>query len=107
MGALPIDFQVLFSKLSEHSELLARQQQVAQYGQIQAREAAHQKSIEAPRTVSELDAYAQDFTKVDPEASSGGQYQHENEKRETHPIQEEKKNPPLEEGKGQIIDIVD
>ncbi|MCX7883290.1 MAG: hypothetical protein N2314_08730 [Brevinematales bacterium] len=107
MGVLPIDFQVLFSKWGEHSEVVARQQHVAQSGQIQAREQAHQKSLEAPHTVSPLDAYAQDFTKVDPEGKGTASY----EKGEgQHPREEHELShgeAPLEEGKGQIVDIVD
>ncbi len=108
MGVLPIDFQVLFSKLGEHSESVARQQQVAQSGQIQAREQAHQKSVEINHTVSQLDAYAQDFTKVDPEGSSPQSYE-QPEKRQTSAREtpQEKHEAPLEEGKGQIIDIID
>ncbi|URA10224.1 hypothetical protein [Thermospira aquatica] len=108
MGVLPIDFQVLFSKIGEHSELVARQQQVSQSGQIQAREQAHQKSIEINHTVSQLDAYAQDFTKVDPEASSSQSYEQPT-KQSSSPQQTtpEKHEAPLEEGKGQIIDIID
>ncbi|MFN4217006.1 MAG: hypothetical protein ACK4HQ_06375 [Brevinematales bacterium] len=107
MGVLPIDFQVLFSKWGEHSETIAKQQQIVQSGQLQAREQAHQKSIEAPHTISQLDAYAQDFTRVDAEGSSSQSYQ-QGEKREK---KEEgasfSHEAPLEDGKGQIIDIVD
>lgn len=107
MGVLPIDFQVLFSKWGEHSETVAKQQQVAQSGQLQAREQAHQKSLEATHTVSQLDAYAQDFTKIDPEGSSSQSYEQgeKREKKEETPIVSHE--APLEEGKGQIIDIVD
>lgn len=106
MGVLPIDFQVLFSKWGEHSEIVARQQQLAQSGQIQAREQAHQKSVEAPHMVSQLDAYAQDFTKVDPETSSSQSYEQEGKRKEKE-IVSESHEAMLEEGKGQIIDIVD
>jgi len=107
MGVLPIDFQVLFSKWGEHSETVARQQQVAQSGQVQAREQAHMKSVEAPRTVSQLDAYAQDFTTVDPEGQNPQSYEQSEKHQSQETVGASHGEAPLEEGKGQIVDIVD
>ncbi|MFN3660244.1 MAG: hypothetical protein ACK4TN_03275, partial [Brevinematales bacterium] len=97
----------LFSKWGEHSETIAKQQQVAQSGQLQAREQAHQKSIEAPHTISQLDAYAQDFTRVDAEGSSSQSYEQGEKREKKEEVTSSSHEAPLEEGKGQIIDIVD
>lgn len=108
MSVLPIDLQVLFSKSTEHSENIARHSNAAQMGQMTNFEKVRKESIEVNEKIKETDEYAEDFTKVDPD---GKGYQEQFESHARKKEQEEKPHeykPALkEEGKGNIIDIVE
>ncbi len=108
MSVLPIDLQVLFSKSTEHSENIARHSNAAQMGQMSNFEKVRKESIEINEKIKETDQYAEDFTKIQADGE-GNQ-----EQLESHARKREREEKPLEykpalkeEGKGNIIDVVE
>lgn len=108
MAVLPIDLQVLFSKSTEHSENIARHSNAAQLGQINNFEKVHKESIQTNERIKEADEYAQDFTKVNPDAENPEQQFASTSGRKGKKEEEKEYKPALkEEGKGNIIDIIE
>ncbi len=109
MGVLPIDLQVLFSKSIEHSENIARHSNAAQMGQMSNFEKVRKESVEVNEKVKETDQYAEDFTKVDAEGKNyEEQKEAKREKREREETLPHEYKPALkEEGKGNIIDVIE
>lgn len=110
MSTLPIDLQVLFSKASEHSENIARHSNAAQSGYIKDYEKIHRESQEVNNKVNNMEEYAQDFTRINPESrQKKGQQKALKKKEMNKEIKETKeyKRAPIEEGTGKIIDIID
>ena len=109
MPVLPIDLQVLFSKSTEHSENVARHSSAAQLGQMSNFEKIHKESIHAKERIKETDEYAQDFTKVHPDSEKKhNEYASSKQHEKREEKEEESYKPALkEEGKGNIIDIIE
>ncbi|MGC8764878.1 MAG: hypothetical protein ACP5QT_03235 [Brevinematia bacterium] len=108
MAVLPIDLQVLFSKSTEHSENIARHSNAAQLGQLNSFEKIHKESVQINERIKETDEYAQDFTKVNPDAEKKPeQYTSSSSGKEKKEDGKEYKPALKEDGKGNIIDIVE
>ncbi len=108
MAVLPIDLQVLFSKSTEHSENIARHSNAAQLGQLNNFEKVHKESIQTNERIKETNEYAQDFTKVNPDAERKSEEYKGSSLKKEHEEKEKEYKPALkEEGKGNIIDVVE
>ena len=108
MAVLPIDLQVLFSKSSEHSENIARHSNAAQLGQLNNFEKVHKESIKTNERIKEANEYAQDFTKVNPDTEKKAEEYPSSSSRKEKGEKETEYKPALkEEGKGNIIDVIE
>src|SRR5271157_3020518 len=108
MSVLPIDLQVLFSKVPEHSENIARHTNAAQSGQMMSYEKNRVESNETNVKVKNMEQYSADFNKINPESGERkkGEKTGLKEKRKKSNQEKEPYKPaPKEEGKGNIIDI--
>jgi|GEM_PF-1353514 hypothetical protein len=111
MSVLPIDLQVLFSKVPEHSENIARSTNAALTGQLMNNEKNRLDSNEVDAKVQNLEQYSGEFSKINPDSREGknrkGQARKDAKGKKGEPEKEPYKPAVKEEGKGNIIDIID
>jgi len=110
MSVLPIDLQVLFSKVPDHSENIARATNAAQSGQLMSFEKTRQQSIETNATVKNLEQYSGEFNKINPDSGKnkeGGGGIPKGKGKKSRPVNDTYKPAKKEEGKGNFIDIID
>jgi hypothetical protein len=108
MSVLPIDLQVLFSKVPEHSENIARSTNAALTGQLMNNEKNRLDSNEVDAKVQNLEQYSGEFSKINPDSRDGKKGSGRKGKgKKGEQVKEPYKPAVKEEGKGNIIDIID
>lgn len=109
MSVLPIDLQVLFSKVPDHAENIARATNAAQSGQVMNLEKIHHESNETNAKVKTMEQYSEDFSKINPESGERKAGQEKERKGAKKGKKEAQQYKPAakEEGTGNIIDIID
>ncbi len=111
MIVTPLDLQVLFSKSVDVEANVARHSAVADIEKTDDEKAMTQQRNEATESIHKLNEYDAEFSKIKEDNHSSDQYENSHQTASSKTETEDKPavphRPLLEEGNGNLIDIID